>query len=535
MPALDGLRGVAILLVVVGHGGLVAHGHASDAGVVLFFALSGYLITGVLLRRPTFRGFYLRRAARLLPALLLMLAVLGVLAAGLGSVFWSMAWPALFYVANWWQASGHDMGSFSHAWSLSIEEQWYLVWPAVVLLVPRRRLPALIVAVIIGSLAARAWFVVGGEQWRAYNGTDTNAFALAAGALLAVVPRRAARWWQPVAVALFAVAACWPSYPPWPHGSAFWVAVLSVTGGVLMVGVAVTGRAPWLCWTPLRYAGTVSYGWYLWHYPLDRVAASVLGNGRLVGMCASVAALGVAALSWRYIEQPILRRVRQAAGDSLRVGRPDVRVRLVDHRLQAVDGGPQHGERVADLGPERLSVLDGGQLRRLRRGTGAGLRDGRGDVAGPAGERVRRSNTFEPGDAGTRQAENHDSHLDGASLLGAEELCLEDGLVGGRADIVSTADVKDADLDVVGRHERDGDRGVHPGQDRGVEAAAALDFGGAVLLEQPVRGRGWHRVPVRLDVEPVVAAQAGRDRDACVVRGVVMEPAGVVFLGVEHK
>jgi peptidoglycan/LPS O-acetylase OafA/YrhL len=307
------LRGVAILLVVVGHGGLISNRHCSDAGVALFFALSGYLITGVLLETPGVGAFYLRRAARLLPALLVMLAVLGVFATALGSPFWSLAWPALLYIANWWQLSGNDMGALNHMWSLAIEEQWYLVWPFVVLLVPRRWLPVIIAAVLVCSLAARGWFVADGQPWRAYDGTDTNAFALAAGALLAVVPRERARWWLPVGLVALAGAAGWPSNPEWAHGSALWVPLLAATGGVLLIGAAVTGRAPWLQLAPLRYAGTVSYGWYLWHYPLDRVAASMLGNGAVVGACASAAALGCASLSWRYVEQPIVQRVRRRA------------------------------------------------------------------------------------------------------------------------------------------------------------------------------------------------------------------------------
>jgi peptidoglycan/LPS O-acetylase OafA/YrhL len=304
------LRGVAILLVVVGHGGLISNRHGSDAGVALFFALSGYLITGVLLERPLVGTFYLRRAARLLPALLVMLAVLGVFATALGAPFWSLAWPALLYIANWWQLSGHDMGALNHMWSLAIEEQWYLVWPFVVLLVPRRWLPKVVAGLLVCSLAARGWFVADGQPWRAYDGTDTNAFALAAGAWLAAAPRTQARWWLPVGLVALTVAAGWPSSPEWAHGSALWVPLLAAAGGVLLIGAAVKGRVPWLRLAPLRYAGTVSYGWYLWHYPLDRVAASMLGNGAMVGVCASAVALGCASLSWRYVEQPIMLRVR---------------------------------------------------------------------------------------------------------------------------------------------------------------------------------------------------------------------------------
>jgi peptidoglycan/LPS O-acetylase OafA/YrhL len=310
VPALDGLRGVAILLVVIGHGGLVTGRHGSDAGVALFFALSGYLITGVLLERPGLGAFYLRRAARLLPALFVMLAVMGVLATALGSSYWSLAWPALLYISNWWQLAGHDMGALSHTWSLAIEEQWYLVWPFVVLFVPRRWLAGVIAAVLAGSLAARGWYVADGQQWRAYDGSDTNAFALAAGALLAVAPRTRARWWQPPGLLALVAGAGWPSHPEWAHGSALWVPVLAVTGGVLLIGAVINGRAHWLAWTPLRAAGMVSYGWYLWHYPVDRVAASMGGNGPVVGACATGVALGCAVLSWRFVEQPVLRWAR---------------------------------------------------------------------------------------------------------------------------------------------------------------------------------------------------------------------------------
>src|SRR5262249_30013999 len=136
-PSLDGMRAVAIGLVLANHTGFF---HAGRLGVDVFFVLSGYLITAILLRefsttdRINLKKFYVRRALRLLPALFLFLIVVN-----LASAYFQTSREAaavrmdsiagLFYFANWRRAFGHDMGILGHLWSLSIEEQFYLLWP----------------------------------------------------------------------------------------------------------------------------------------------------------------------------------------------------------------------------------------------------------------------------------------------------------------------------------------------------------------------------------------------------------------------
>ena len=315
LPALDGLRGLAILLVVGGHAGLVGTGHAGDTGVTVFFVLSGYLITGVLLHRQMLSVFYVRRAARLLPALALLLAVMALYAVAIGATreYWSQAWPALAYVANWAQLSGHVMGVLSHTWSLAVEEQFYLLWPGLVLLTPRRWLPAAIGVVLVVSVALRGAFAADGQPWRAYDGTDTNAYALAAGALLAVVAIPLARAWAaPVGVLTVCAAALWPgdgAATDWSGASVVTVPLLAAIGGALLVWAAASDVARPLRWPVLRHAGEVSYGWYLWHYPTIGLTVGLSNPGVVGGTVAGLAALLAAELSWRFLEQPVRRAV----------------------------------------------------------------------------------------------------------------------------------------------------------------------------------------------------------------------------------
>ena len=191
IPALDGLRGVAILLVLVSHAGHLRGG--GMVGVYLFFALSGFLITGLLLTEHEcgvihLRGFYRRRALRLLPALTLLLVVFGVVAARAGEWVDGLVTLALglSYSMNIAIVAGYDPGGFVHLWSLALEEQFYLVWPPLLVLLLVKRSPAVIGA----GLAVAA---VGFAVWRGYleaSGVtgprlwwspDTNAVPLLAG------------------------------------------------------------------------------------------------------------------------------------------------------------------------------------------------------------------------------------------------------------------------------------------------------------------------------------------------------------------
>ena len=156
-PSLDGVRAIAVLLVMAQHLGYV---HAGGLGVDIFFVLSGYLITAILVSEFSATGtvslkkFYVRRALRILPAVILLLLVINICV----SVFQTsrqaaaVRWDslgALFYIANWLRAFGHDIGILGNLWSLSIEEQFYVFWPLTLLFLLSRRLQANLILLLI--------------------------------------------------------------------------------------------------------------------------------------------------------------------------------------------------------------------------------------------------------------------------------------------------------------------------------------------------------------------------------------------------
>jgi peptidoglycan/LPS O-acetylase OafA/YrhL len=296
--ALDGLRGVAVAAVVVNHlrpnalpGGWL--------GVDIFFVLSGYLISTLLLREHDGRGrldlgrFYSRRARRLLPALFLLLAVVAVVArfspdepgfTGLRAD----GFAALGYVANWrFIATGASYfdafapSPLRHLWSLAVEEQFYLLWPLVLIVVLRKRgARAVGVTAIALALASAVAMAVlygnGAHVSRVYFGTDTHLHSVLIGCALAAIGPARLRW-RGAGVAAFAAVA----------GIAFAFARLSGTGpvayrgGIVAVslltavviaatttpsGAGPVGRA--FAWKPLCALGLVSYGVYLWHWPI---------------------------------------------------------------------------------------------------------------------------------------------------------------------------------------------------------------------------------------------------------------------------
>ncbi|HEY2878554.1 acyltransferase [Nocardioides sp.] len=194
-PELDGLRGVAIILVLTSHVVAYETGARLDAlgaaGVEVFFALSGFLITALLLEeraegRVRLSRFYERRARRLLPALALILGALLALRAVMATNITPTIQPTLFYYANWSMISGRDLGSLDPTWSLAVEEQFYLVWPLVLLLALRwRRGPVVVASVVI--IASTALRFALADPVRVHAGSDTQAGPLVIGALLAIL------------------------------------------------------------------------------------------------------------------------------------------------------------------------------------------------------------------------------------------------------------------------------------------------------------------------------------------------------------
>ena len=347
---LDGVRAIAVALVLLFHltPGVAIGGFV---GVDVFFVVSGYLITALLLREVDATGrirlldFWRRRARRLLPALGVLLAVCSAVALAvggdvlvgigrqlLGAVTFSGNWLAIGPDSDYFASSAPPL--FRNLWSLAVEEQFYLLWPLLVLLLARLRMPrgarlALFLALAVASAAAMALLWTPGSSSRVYYGTDTHAFGLALGGALAVLsqrwPARALEWPRAARAALgaagvVALGGILAGGVLLPDGSpaAFLgglpaVAVLSaVVIAALLVPGSPLGRA--LSTPPLGWIGRRSYGIYLWHWPVYVLLAGALpgwlgttgGEGALGGLALALS-VGAAAISYRWIEQPVRR------------------------------------------------------------------------------------------------------------------------------------------------------------------------------------------------------------------------------------
>ena len=345
---LDGLRGLAVAAVLLFHAGYLGGGFL---GVDLFFVLSGFLITGLLLGEAQKRGriqlgaFWARRARRLLPALAVMgtAALLLAWAAGPPSLLgfalddapWAAAqavnWHFIAEQVGYFNAS--DTRLFSHLWSIAVEWQFYLVWPLVVAVAGRGRGGARRVAVFAGagalaSLALMIQLNNAIDTTRAYEGTDTRAFALLLGALAATAPvrRLAARVPGPVADGVCALLVCglvasWvltggQNAPGLFQGGLF---AHSLAAAVLIALLAASpggyaGRA--LGSAVPRRLGELSYSLYLWHWPVYLLLPQeVFGIG---GWARTALAIGLslvaAVLSKLLVEDPVRFRARWATG-----------------------------------------------------------------------------------------------------------------------------------------------------------------------------------------------------------------------------
>ncbi len=353
-PALDGLRALAVLAVVAFHAGATWL-PAGFLGVDVFFVISGFLITTLLLRESDSDGaisladFWRRRAARLLPALLLMLAGVGAyLLLAAPDLIWRFLQDvrfALLFVTNWdfilrdvpyfaqWQPS---LGT--HLWSLAVEEQFYLVWPLAVVVALRlggRRavgIMALVLAVA-SALLMGLLYVPFADVSRVYFGTDTHAFGLAVGSSLAVlvhtrpqtIPSNRIVLTLSGAAALAGIIAAMALLHEWDgflyRGGYPGIAILAG----LAVAVATTEENALvrsLSWRPLRWIGRRSYGIYLWHWPLLLLPApAALAGIELTEPLGLLLRLGLlvalAEFSFRLVEVPLRREIAPRRGPAL--------------------------------------------------------------------------------------------------------------------------------------------------------------------------------------------------------------------------
>jgi peptidoglycan/LPS O-acetylase OafA/YrhL len=316
---LYGLRGVAVLLVVAYH---CAPGHqfpnGGIVGVTLFFALSGFLITALLLEEAerteavSLLAFYRRRALRLLPALIVMLAIVGSVSIVAGQSSPGDLAAVLFYSADWWRASGHGLGvMLSHTWTLSVEEQFYFVWPIVFLAVRRSR------RLLLGVSGTAVVLVVGRLVFAAAGGSENVVYftagdALVAGCAVAIwMHGRAFR--RPLtssAVPVVLVALVGACLLRTPTAVTLADAAVLATATVYIVA-RVRLDAPILAWGPMQLVGRRSYGLYLWHLPvLHMVSGAMFAAGVGFWPTVAVALVATAAVteaSWRLVEVPFLR------------------------------------------------------------------------------------------------------------------------------------------------------------------------------------------------------------------------------------
>ena len=333
VPALDGLRGLAVLLVVLFHAAAPPF-QGGFVGVDMFFVLSGYLITNLLLQeyqqqgRIDFGRFYLRRFLRLMPALLFMTATFALVASwqlegeplrqALGEIPWAVS-----YLANWARAWDLiPMFYLVHTWSLAIEEQFYLLWPVVLLWTARKGGAGWTLGLaLVLALASWAWRIVltldGAAVTRLYNGLDTRADALMWGCALSAWIRHGLAWrnmrWLGLlsvgALLTLLLCACLLDllsqslYLGAGTGAAWLTAILILD---LAKNPASLLRRIFEC-KPLVLLGVLSYGVYLWHYTVYMFLFRQGVDWTCIRTWGTAAALLLAFISWRWVERPCLQ------------------------------------------------------------------------------------------------------------------------------------------------------------------------------------------------------------------------------------
>ena len=360
LPALDGVRAFAVIAVMMFHGG-IPHMDGGFMGVDAFFVLSGFLITSLLIgewrQALTIKlgAFWARRARRLLPALLLMLLFVAFFATvivpkGTYGALRLDALSTLLYVSNWhfilinsnyFAENSATASPLLHTWSLAVEEQFYLIWPLVVLGVLHftRNLKALFTLCVAAAIGSAVWMYVvydgGLNTNRAYLGTDTRSQCLFIGCTLAVglvlLAQRSheqgrlakGELWHPAtsvglatcgvlgivgaagAVSSFLLTTSLSSFP---YSGGFFLLGLSVAAVIVAAVGAPRSIVPrFLALAPIRYVGRISYGLYIWHWPIfiwlnhERTG---LSGWELFAVRAAVT-FGVSVVSFHLVERPI--------------------------------------------------------------------------------------------------------------------------------------------------------------------------------------------------------------------------------------
>ncbi|GAB2471313.1 acyltransferase family protein [Promicromonospora xylanilytica] len=343
---INGLRAIAVLAVVVYHAGIAIPG--GFTGVDVFYVISGYLISSLLLREVDRAGsvdlveFWTRRMRRLVPALALVVTVTMLASVlVLSPLVWGrLAWhgaSAMLFVSNLlfpYQGQNYFSDSvtpspYLHTWSLGIEEQFYIFWPLLILLavvvarrtrVPARRmLQVLFAGTFVVSFATSVWLTATAPDWAFYV-LPTRAWEFAGAALVATVPWGRIAERSPLRPALLRALLGTAGFvllafsfalvretDPFP-GS---VALLPVGGALLVLAAgSIPTSSTWvdrvLAWPVLQRVGDVSYSWYLWHWPFVVLTTAAVQNDAIwIKVLATLAALGAAVATYRWVENPV--------------------------------------------------------------------------------------------------------------------------------------------------------------------------------------------------------------------------------------
>ena len=336
-PDLEGLRAVAVILVLLYHAGVPGFG-GGYIGVDVFFVLSGFLITGLIYRelsstgRFSFANFYARRARRLLPAAGLVLIVtliasvvilpayrLPAVQADIASAGLYISNMRFGIEANDYFQAGADPSPVLHFWSLSVEEQFYILWPAIlvalfaslpVVAARGRRVTVGVLGLGLLSFIAAVWLTGINQPWAFYL-LPTRAWQLAVGGLIAIglgrlggiPPRLAAAATVGGLACVVAAAVLFNDETPFPG----FAALLPVAGAALVILGGLPNEAALpariLALGPFRYLGRISYSVYLWHWPIIQLGGVVLGSGLTIPL--ALLSIPVAAATQRWVEEPL--------------------------------------------------------------------------------------------------------------------------------------------------------------------------------------------------------------------------------------
>lgn len=347
-PQLDGVRAMAVLLVLIAHAKLLKYvGTGGAVGVAVFFTLSGFLITTLLLEERQVFGrinvpsFYKRRFLRLAPAMVTCVVLGSLVLLIHGYVFpdLKLVIGTLTYTSNWVMITPLPrITTLGHTWSLAVEEQFYLIWPLIVILTARVAKRRMIAALGVVCAAVLVWrFVLydgGAGDLRVYFGLDTRADSLMYGAIVAYALHQSRvrpdipRWLVLVGLAFVGSGCFLPTRLPNDIQVRIMPTLAGIGTAIVIYAIAQNRGFTPFGWRWVQWIGKRSYGLYLYQSPVNVFFQLTFGHAKWVQSLVFAGTFAVAALSYRYIEKPFLRikdrdaKSQRGLARSLRAGRP---------------------------------------------------------------------------------------------------------------------------------------------------------------------------------------------------------------------